>query len=280
MKHRKTLTAAFFASTLVLGCQVAAHAQTTTILDASYGPNGNGAALTTGTFNLDTFTVTAVYTAGSATNESVFITDGTANARLFGSQTALASLTVGTQATATVTASVFQGTEELKTPANVTVVSAGNGNASTPANGGLSQVASTVTTANTPNQFTAGPGDGTNLYASEGALLFAPVSFTITPTTSGTLSTTGTTTLTDTATGDVVNIYRAAASLAFTAGVQETITGLEQPYNGFAGQNSLVESEIVNVTSVTNAVPEPTTFATCLLALVSSAFIFLRRRRA
>ena len=193
----------------MIGAKFQAQAQTS-IYTASYGGTNNtgGGAAQTGTnVTLNTFTVENVYTAGSATNESVLITDGTANGVIFGTQTALASLTPGVTATASVVTSVFHGEEEFKTPTNVTVVSTGTFTTPTAM---LSQVAATIGTAATANPFTAGPSD--TLYASEGALLFAPITFTITPNASGTLSTTGSTTLTDMATGDAVSVFRSAVA--------------------------------------------------------------------
>ena len=268
-RHSRVSKAAFAAALLLLAAGVDTHAQTS-ILNASYGPSGNLGPQTGSTFTLNTFTVTGVYTAGSATSVTIFVTDGTANGRIFGTQTALAGLTTGVQATATVTNSVFQATEELKTPTGITLASTTA--TVTPATASLSQVAATVNNGsgtNVANPFTQGPND--SLYASEGSLLLAPVSFTIIPTTTGTLSTTGTTTLTDLVTGDTVSLYKAASALAYTTGIPETITGFEQPFTP-TGSTTL-ESEIVG----TYAVPEPATVLGGVLLVVATAWSQRRR---
>ncbi len=254
-----------------IGAKFQAQAQTS-IYTASYGGTNNtggGAVQTTGTYTLNTFTVENVYTAGSATNESVFITDGTANGIIFGTQTALASLTPGVTATATVTDSTYHNEEEFKTPTAITVVSTGAYSTPTAM---LSQVAATVGSSATANPFTVGPSD--SLYASEGALLFAPITFTITPNASGTLSTTTTTTLTDTATGDVVSLYKSAVATAFTAGTTYTVTGVETPFP----VGGVTESEIVNVSSLTPAaVPEPSSYAMMVLGFAGLLLAYQRR---
>ena len=249
---------------LVIGCLLGAslplglstHVRATDIYTAAYGgtnDTGGSTPLASGTYNLNAFTITGIYTAGSTTTESLFITDGTATGRLFGTDTLFPNAAVGQVYTATVVDSVYQGTEEFKTPTNFTLQS-GTGTVTTQS-ATIAQVANTVTTSNTSNPFTASPAD--SLYASEGKLLFAPVTFSITPTTSGSLSTTTTTALIDQATGNTVSLYRSATAISYTAGQTYTVTGFEQPYNGFTGQNSVLESEIVNATSLVASFAAP-----------------------
>ena len=242
------LAASVVAGASLLG--MLSHARATDIYTASYGgtnDTGGGAPITSGTFTLNTFTITGIYTAGSSTTETLFITDGTANGRLFGADTLFPSAAVGKQATATVTDSVYQNTEEFKP----TAFTLGSGAATTvtPASATASQVAATIN--GTANAFTAGPAD--SLYASEGKLLLAPVTFSFTPTTSGTLSTTTTTALTDSA-GDLVNFYKSASGLAYTAGKTYTVTGFEQPFPS----GTTTESEIVGTTGFTLYTPPAT----------------------
>ncbi len=255
-----------------------AHAQTS-ILNATYGPSGTAAATTSGTFSLNQFTVTGIYTSNSTTTEAVYITDGTANGRIFGSDSLFAGLTVGSQATATVVDSVYQGYEEFKTPTNIVIASTTA--TAAPVQAMLSQVASTVN--GTTNPFTLNPSD--SLYNSsatpggptEGQELMNTVSFNITPTTSGTTSTSGSVTLTDATTGDTVVVYRSSTAIAYSAGVPYTVTGIEQPF-AVSGTEA---SEIVGATSFTSmgTVPEPSSVIAGGLTCVVGAVTFLRRRK-
>ena len=135
-RYPRVSKAAFAAALLLLAARADTHAQTS-ILNASYGPNGTLGPQTGSTFTLNTFTVTGVFVAPGSSNETVFVEDGTANGRIFGTKTVLAGLTTGVQATATVTNSVFQATEELKTPTGITL--AGTTATVTPATASLSQ---------------------------------------------------------------------------------------------------------------------------------------------
>ena len=268
----KAFRSTLFCALLLAGAESRSVAQTT-VYNASY--DANGAALTTGTFTLNTFTVMGIYTSNSATTEAVYVTDGTANGRIFGSDSLFTGLSVGSQATATVTDSVYQGYEEFKTPTNFTISTTTV--TANPVIAPLSQVATTVNGAT--NAFTAGPSD--SLYNSsatpggptEGQELMSLVSFNITPNAPGTLSTSTSVTLTDTATGDTVIVYRANSAIAYTAGTTYTVTGIEQPFNS--------ASEIVGVTTLTPAAaPEPGSVVVCVLGGAVLVGAVARRRSA
>ena len=150
MKGICLLTRVAALATFCLADAYIAKAQTS-IYDASYDSSGNQVTNTTAV-TLNNFTVTGVYV--YSTQVTVFVTDGTANGRIFGYASGNGAYfttlpTVGAQYTDTVTAAPYQGTEELKATAAFTPT--GMLSAVTPVNATLSQIANSATVGTSPS---------------------------------------------------------------------------------------------------------------------------------
>ena len=240
------LALVFLGLTALVGLQARATAQTT-IGAASYNPDGS--VNSGNTYNLDAFVVT-----GTSGTSTAFITDASGSARIYGAS-AVSQLTVGTQYTATVTSSAYQGYEEFDNAANI---------APTGMLGAVTPLATTPAAVESDVTIAASPSAGTNYN-----LNFAPLTFTLTPTSSGTLSTSGETDVPFGTNGGLIDFYKSSAATSFTAGTTYTVTANENPYDGLSELNNAV---------LTAAVPEPQTGGTVLLGGIVLVGALIRRR--